>query len=361
MPTKPLPARPSVDHLKKQAKDLLDAHRAGTVATAQRLREFHPRFRHANDTEIAKSKFKLSDAQLTIAREYGFPSWPQLKDYVEAPGQEDLQAPAHERIKDAAFRHAVELLDAGRADELRTWLKKHPHLVRQHVALPGSNYFTNPALLEFIAENPTRHGTLPPNIAEVARVILDAGAADDRASLDSALDLVASSVVARQCRVQLDLVALLCRYGADPTPAARIAALHGEFAAVEALLASGATLDLPVAAALGRMDDARALIATATAEQLDAAVAMAANHGHADLVALLLNAGAQVNRFSPVGAHSHATPLHQAVASGQEDIVRLLVERGANLSIRDIRYNGTPLEWAEFLGHAAIADYLREL
>lgn len=361
MPTKLLPTRPSLDHLKKQAKDLLDAHRAGTMAAAQRIREFHPRFRRANDAEIAKSTFKLSDAQLTIAREYGFPSWPQLKDYVEAPDREDLQSPTHERIKDAAFRHAVELLDAGRAGELRAWLHGHPHLVRQHVALPGSNYFTNPALLEFIAENPTRHGTLPPNIAVVARVILDAGAADDRAGLDSALELVASSLVARRYGVQLDLVALLCSYGADPTPAARIAALYGEFAAVEALLESGATLDLPVAAALGRIDDARAMVATATAEQLDAALAVAANHGHADLVTLLLDAGAHVNRFSPVGAHSHATPLHQAVASGQEKVVRLLVERGADRSIKDIRYNRTPLDWAEYLGHAAIADYLREL
>ena len=38
----------------------------------------------------------------------------------------------------------------------------------------GGNYFRNPTLLEFIAENPIRRGTLPENIAEVAKVILDA-------------------------------------------------------------------------------------------------------------------------------------------------------------------------------------------
>ena len=360
MPTKPLPARPSLEHLKKQAKGLLTAQRAGAMPAAQRIREFHPRFRHADDTAISRFAFKLSDAQLTIAREYGFPSWPQLKSYIASPDRADLEAPKHERIDDPSFRRAVELLDAGSADELRTWLRENPHLVRQRIALPGSNYFTNPALLEFIAENPTRRGMLPQNIVEVARVILDAGAASDKASLDCALDLVASSSVARECGVQLDLLSLLCSYGANPTGALHAAALYGEFAAVKALIERGATLDLPVAVALGRMDDTRALIPEANSEELDAALAMAANQGHAAIVEVLLDAGAHINRFSPPGSHSHATPLHQAVSSGQPDIVRLLFERGADPTIKDIRYNATPLEWADYLGHSAIAAYLRE-
>jgi peptide-methionine (S)-S-oxide reductase len=137
-------------------------------------------------------------------------------------------------------------------------------------------------------------------------------------------------------------------------------ATYGEFAAIDALLARGATLDLAVAAGLGRSDDVRNPISKATAESLDEALAAAVNHGHADLVTLLLNSGARINRFSPLGGHSHATPLHQAVASGQENIVRLLVERGADWTMRDIRYDGSPLDWAEHLGHTRIADYLRE-
>lgn len=361
MPTKPLPVRPSLEQLKKQAKDLLDAQRAGTAAAAQRIREFHPQFRRSDDAAIVRAAFKLSDAQLAVAREYGFPSWPQLKYHLDAPDRDDLQAPKHERIKDADFRKAVDLLDAGRAEELRVWLSDHPPLARGRIDLPGSNYFTNPALLEFIAENPTRRGTLPPNIVEVARVILDAGAGRDRTILDSTLDLVASSNVARECGVQVDLIALLLSYGADPTPAARTAALYGEFPAVEALRECGATPDLRVSAAVGNIDEVRSLIAGADAESLDWGLAMAANHGHADIVALLLDAGANINRYSPVGGHSHATPLHQAVASDQERIVRLLIERGADRTIDDLRYNGTPLDWAEYLGHAMIAQYLREL
>ena len=359
MPTKPLPARASLTHLKSQAKDLLKAQRFGTVAVAQRIREFHPRFQKADDATIAHAKFKLSDAQLTVAREYGFTSWPQLKAFVEAPERDDLEAPKHERIKDPVFRRAVDLLDGGRADELRVLLREHPELARQRISLPGANYFTNPSLLEFVAENPTRRGSLPPNIADVARVILEAGASLDRTGLDNTLALVASSNIARESGVQRRLIALLSEHGADASHAAHVAAMYHEFDAVDELLKQGATLDLELAAALGRAQDVRRLIDGAATDSLDAALAQAANHGHVEIVALLLDSGAHMNRFSPVGGHSHATPLHQAVASNREQVVRLLVERGADVTIRDIRHNDTPLEWAEYLGHSAIAEYLR--
>ncbi len=55
------------------------------------------------------------------------------------------------------------------------------------------NYFCHPTLLEFIAENPTRRGSLPSNIVEVAKVILDAGTT--QATLDDTLAVTASSLV----------------------------------------------------------------------------------------------------------------------------------------------------------------------
>ena len=76
-------------------------------------------------------------------------------------------------------------------------------------------------LLEFAAENPTRRGRLPRNIAAIAKTVLDAGGAADRASVDSALALAASSSVARACGVQRALIDVLCDDGADPN-----AALH---------------------------------------------------------------------------------------------------------------------------------------
>lgn len=83
MPTQLLPPAPHLDHLKKQAKDLLMAHQAGDPGAYARILEFHPRFVHETDAHIRAATLSLSDAQLVIAREYGFPSWPKLKHFVE--------------------------------------------------------------------------------------------------------------------------------------------------------------------------------------------------------------------------------------------------------------------------------------
>lgn len=358
MPTRQLPSNPSLHQLKEQAKDLLRDQRARLPQAAQRIREFHPRFRSANDAAIAGAVLKLGDAQLAIAREYGFASWPRLKAHVENPDREDFKAPAHLRIKDAAFLHAVELLDTGDANGLRAYLQAHPAVVRQRVNLEGGNYFREPALIEFVAENPTRRGRLPANAAEVARVILDAGGKEDRASLDSALALVASSDVARESGVQRQLIDALCDAGADPNAATYVALLYNEFDAVDALIRRGANDDLVVAAARGELGNAQALLAGAGAETRQRALAMAAQQGHADVVRLLLDAGEDPDRFAPVGGHSHATPLHQAALAGHEDVVRLLVERGAALDIRDILHGATPLDWARYGKQTAVAHYL---
>ncbi len=360
MPTKTLPPRPNLAHLKSQAKDLKRAHVRGHAEANQRLREFHPRFRHATEEAIQGEEIALADAQLAIAREYGFPNWPRLKAHVEHPERTRLDLPYHERITDPDFRRAVDLLDAGDADGLRAHLQAHPGVVHQRVDFEGGNYFQSPALLEFIAENPIRHGRLPANIVEIARVILDAGAKTDPSILDSTLGLAASGRVARDCGAQIPLIDLLCDAGADPDSAMLPALAHGEFAAVDALLRRGAPLDLKAAAATGRLAEAQRELPAASPEERHRALALAAQHGHAEIVRLLLNAGEDPDRYNPVGCHSHSTSLHQAALHGHEAVVRLLAERGAKLKIKDILYHGTPADWADHAGRPEIGKYLRD-
>ena len=69
-----LPERPSLEQLRKQAKDLLHAWRAGDFAAAQRVRAHKPR----------ASEPVLADAQFALAREHGFESWSRLALHVEA-------------------------------------------------------------------------------------------------------------------------------------------------------------------------------------------------------------------------------------------------------------------------------------
>ncbi len=360
MPVRPLPPNPDLRHLKHQAKDLLKDHAARDPGAAQRLREFHPRFRRSSDEEIFTAPLKLADAQLAIARESGFPNWARLKRRVEQPALADrLDLKHHERIADPIFRRAVDLIDAGEAAALQAHLRQHPSLVHRHIVFEGVNYFHNPTLLEFIAENPVRQGRMPKNIVEIATVILDAGADRDKAEMNETLMLVATGRVPRECRQQIPLIDLLCDRGADAASALEIAAVLGEIEAVHALIRRGAQVTLAAAAALGRVDEFRLLLSAAGSDERHLAVAIAADYGQVEIMRLLLDAGEDPNRYNPVGGHSHATPLHQAAMHGNEDMVRLLVERGARLDIEDILWHATPADWARHEGKTEVEKYLR--
>lgn len=76
----PLPSRPHLDQLRKQAKDLLAAWRAGDAEALSALREHHPE--HSQGV-VSPESLRLADAQLVTARRYGFSSWPRLKEEVE--------------------------------------------------------------------------------------------------------------------------------------------------------------------------------------------------------------------------------------------------------------------------------------
>ena len=75
MPERELPARPNLEQYKKQAKDLARDCRAGDSAALERARRSHPRF--ADLPAIA-----LTDAQLILAREHGFESWPRFAAHI---------------------------------------------------------------------------------------------------------------------------------------------------------------------------------------------------------------------------------------------------------------------------------------
>src|SRR5438552_957651 len=75
-PRRLLPERPSLEQLRKQAKDLLHDARSGDASSLARMTAVG---RLAPDAHVT-----LADAQLAIGREYGFPSWPKLVHHVQA-------------------------------------------------------------------------------------------------------------------------------------------------------------------------------------------------------------------------------------------------------------------------------------
>lgn len=80
--TTSLPLRPDLDHLKRQAKNLLKSHQRGDTGACPILRQLY-RFSNASDAHILASELKLNEAQFALALDYGFSSWSALKHHVE--------------------------------------------------------------------------------------------------------------------------------------------------------------------------------------------------------------------------------------------------------------------------------------
>ncbi|MCC7146620.1 MAG: hypothetical protein IT443_09255 [Phycisphaeraceae bacterium] len=78
-----LPPRPTMDHLRKQAKAILRAHQERDAAVLPTLRRL-AQFSRVGDAEIFAAKVALHEAQYALALDYGFVSWKKLKERVEA-------------------------------------------------------------------------------------------------------------------------------------------------------------------------------------------------------------------------------------------------------------------------------------
>jgi hypothetical protein len=124
-----LPATPHLDHLKKQAKDLLKAHEVGDVQACALLRPYLPRFAEQTDDGILRSKITLHDAQHAIAQEYGFAHWAALSAAVYQRNRHKGLAAAKGKISvlkdlDEKMRQHLERLGFASVGAYRIWCHK---------------------------------------------------------------------------------------------------------------------------------------------------------------------------------------------------------------------------------------------
>lgn len=103
-----LPARASIEHLKKQAKALV---RDAELQIPEALERFR-----AVASRVGRAKPKLADAQHVIAREYGFATWAALKEHISATARASDAFDAFDAFD--ALAAAVRAGDVRRADEL---------------------------------------------------------------------------------------------------------------------------------------------------------------------------------------------------------------------------------------------------
>jgi peptide-methionine (S)-S-oxide reductase len=267
-------------------------------------------------------------------------------------------------IADVSFRAAVEAIHAGDVARLAKLLDAEPRLLRERIVEPDvyrkarrPDYFLDPKLFWFVANNPTRVERMPPNVVDVARVMIERGV--DQADLDYALELTMSGSIAREQGHQLPLMRVLLAAGARPTRDAILAtAAYREVEPLRALLDGGQPMTAPLAGALGANDELRALLPGASCDDVQTAFGLAVINGHAEAARLALEAGADVNANLPV--HAHGTALHQAAGDNDVSLIELLLAHGARRDRRDTLWEGTPLDWATYANRAEAATALRD-
>jgi ankyrin repeat protein len=306
-----LPDRPNLRHLRDQAKDLV---RSGAAPT-------------------------LADAQFLIARNYGFPSWPKLKQHVESV----------EEI--GQLRQAIAANDLARVQEL---LISNPELRQvliddvplMAVAQPGRIPMMELLVRHGADVNGLRWGWFPVLFTPCENLepaplqwLLDHGADPNRGNPKdpgTALDYVIQT------------------YPRDP---------QNLTACIEMLLAAGAhtRYDVPGVLSIlrGRTDELAALLNADPAllhrryPELDCGQSggrlltlrgatllhVAAEYGFFDATRLLLDRGADVNARADIDASGVGgqTPIFHALTHFKgvnPEVAQLLIDRGADLTIR---------------------------
>jgi len=363
----------------RQAGELFDGWDKEDARAVEIVRSSHPKFLdktipwltrfNMTAEEVRQTRIDNADAYLALARWYDFADWHRLMDYVEA-----VRQPGSPRWR---FERAVEAVIDGDIPTLEKLLKSDHCLVRARST--RVTHFDPPRhgamLLHYVASNGVEgyRQRSPKNAAAVAKVLLDNGADPDATCKlyggdCTTMALLVSSTPPARAGVQVAVLNVLIDHGATVTPLGEgnwtspinTALVFGFKDTALALADRGAPIDFPAAAGLGRVDIVKKLLPSASADHRHRGLALASQMGQTDAVKILLDAGEDPNRFNPPGTHSHTPPLHQAIAHGELEVVRLLVERGARLDIRDTIYHGTPLGWAKYCEKPVIEQYLRD-
>jgi hypothetical protein len=345
MNTKELPARPSLEQYKRQAKDLLKSVKSGQrealELTLQRMQKDHPRFGRL--AEVDWQGVKLADAQFVIAREHGFESWPRFAKHIEGLARDNSPV--------AKFESAVDAVVSGDIARLDELLRENPGLVRER-----STFLHHATLLNYVGANGVENyrQKTPKNAGQVAELLLRAGA-DVRAVADiyggsDTLGLAATSIFPFLAGVQNALMDTLLAHGAKLDSARLVNAClaNGRGDAAEHLATRGAPLDLEGAAGVGRLDLVKSyftkdgnLKTNATRQQMECGFGWACEYGRTDIVEYLLELGL------PADVLPHGiTGLHWAAYTARVEIVKRLLEKKAPVELKDGRHHGTPLGWA---------------
>ncbi|QRY47198.1 ankyrin repeat domain-containing protein [Mycolicibacterium boenickei] len=373
-----LPTNPSIDHLRAEARKLQRADRT-----------------------------PLHQAQFAVARDYGFSSWPRLVHYLRDaaelsvdPGALDEDAlDAADRFCSWASLRYNETDAPPRWDAAATLLTAEPDVVDRHIWAAASaadpaalarHLTSRPALantgggpfgwvpLMYLCYSRVPLGHSSEEVLAATNLLLDAGADPNAGYLWCGLSTpftVLTGVFGegeqgprRQPRHPFapELASLLLTRGAHPADQQtlynrmfRADDSHLELLFEHGLADAGPS---PWELRLGEAMESRD-------EMWRRQVDWAAEHGFTGRLDLLARHGidvAGVDVVAPVFPDDPnalddegATALHQAAWAGDLELIRRLLDAGADTTLTDRRFGSTPLAWAEHAYQTEAADLLR--
>ena len=338
-PTRRLPPQPSLEQLRKQAKDLLAEYRAGDPAAVAEVQQFelHP----------DPSQFALNDAQRVLARAYGYPSWPKLKAFIDGVNVRELAA----------------AVQRGDAAKVRVLLNARPELIGMDMAENNEHRALHYAVLR--------------RDAAMVRLLMEAGA-DAHKGIYPHRDATAALAMAREREYQ-EIVAVIeeeerLRREEMSCPNATVSPVQDQ---INAAISEGDN------ATAIRLLEADGSLIQACDSSGGTPLHIAAEEGNQEMAAWLLQRRAKVNKQDVEGysaldraalaadssfpsiaklllAHGAEITILSAVALADATRVRALIEAEPAL-LRQVRNNGGLLTLAVKHGHLEMVRLLLDL
>jgi ankyrin repeat protein len=401
-PTRRLPQHPNLEQLRKQAKELLEQYRSGDSAAIAEVGQFE---RSPNP-----STFALNDAQRVLARAYGYESWPKLKAFVdgvniarfadavksgdlgqarsmlaarpELIGMDMAANDEHRALHYAILRRDVPmvhlLMEAGA--DARKGIFPHRDATSAFAIARDRDYHDVAAAIEEEErlrreEMSCPNATVSPAQDQISAAIAQGDSATAKRLLEADRSLIHACdrdgasplhVAAQHANIELAGWLLERRanvrkkdmHGLTALDRAALAANprnHGtqEFPSIaKLLLEHRAEVTIRAAVALADAPRVRQLIATEpeVLRQISphgGLLTLAVNHGHLEIVRLLLDLGADVDERVMLEELEEPTPswgmpLWHAALAADLEITRLLLDRGADPNA-NVYASGWPL------------------
>jgi len=311
---------PDLEQLKRQSKELLAAFRAADTAAVNEITAFY------DDPQPAT--FALHDAQLVIARSYGFDSWPKLKAYVDG----------------VTIRRLVEAVSNGDIERVRAMLKARPELANMAVS--------------YSDEHRAIHYAAMHRQPEITRLLMRKGA-NARAGIDPHRDATSAWTLARE-RGYDDIVAIIEEEEnrkAKPAHESTIAPAMELDNAERTAVANGDLQWLRSSLAEGKL-------ANQVRWSDGGLLTVAVRNNRPEVLQFLLDEC----KFDPDErvsggegdwvAYSQGHPLWNAAAMGLSEIANLLLDRGANPNVH-VDSSGSPVHSAYSHKQWKMVDLLR--